>query len=126
MKSWQKGKHGLNLNGYVKMFPTPLATDALKCPSDSLTRFVQPELRKSFRKRGIPTPVAGDWRTGSFHQLKRRNLKDFVTTRENNGKLNPAWVEWLMGFPIGWTELPLLAMRSSRRSRSSSQKESRR
>jgi hypothetical protein len=23
----------------------------------------------------------------------------------NGGKLNPAWVEWLMGFPIGWSEL---------------------
>lgn len=22
------------------------------------------------------------------------------------GKLNPTWVEWLMGFPLGWTELP--------------------
>lgn len=21
----------------------------------------------------------------------------------NGGKLNPMWVEWLMGFPIGWT-----------------------
>jgi hypothetical protein len=21
------------------------------------------------------------------------------------GKLNPQWVEWLMGFPIGWTDL---------------------
>ena len=21
------------------------------------------------------------------------------------GYLNPAWVEWLMGFPIGWTDL---------------------
>lgn len=21
------------------------------------------------------------------------------------GRLNPEWVEWLMGFPIGWTEL---------------------
>jgi hypothetical protein len=23
----------------------------------------------------------------------------------NGGKLNPMWVEWLMGFPIGWTDL---------------------
>ncbi|MDK2600241.1 hypothetical protein QO179_20065 [Bacillus stercoris] len=21
------------------------------------------------------------------------------------GQLNPTWVEWLMGFPTGWTEL---------------------
>lgn len=21
------------------------------------------------------------------------------------GQLNPPWVEWLMGFPIGWTDL---------------------
>ena len=24
---------------------------------------------------------------------------------ENGGQLNPNWVEWLMGFPIGWTDL---------------------
>jgi hypothetical protein len=24
------------------------------------------------------------------------------------GSLNPTWVEWLMGFPIGWTDLALL------------------
>jgi hypothetical protein len=23
----------------------------------------------------------------------------------NGGKLNPMWVEWLMGFPTGWTDL---------------------
>ena len=22
------------------------------------------------------------------------------------GSLNPAWCEWFMGWPIGWTELP--------------------
>jgi hypothetical protein len=21
------------------------------------------------------------------------------------GQLNPTWVEWLMGFPLGWTDL---------------------
>jgi hypothetical protein len=26
------------------------------------------------------------------------------------GKLNPQWVEWLMGWPMGWTELPRLEM----------------
>jgi hypothetical protein len=26
------------------------------------------------------------------------------------GRLNPTWVEWLMGWPIGWTDLEPLAM----------------
>jgi hypothetical protein len=25
------------------------------------------------------------------------------------GQLNPNWVEWLMGWPIGWTDLKPLA-----------------
>lgn len=24
---------------------------------------------------------------------------------EVGGKLNPTWVEWLMGFPLGWTDV---------------------
>ena len=23
----------------------------------------------------------------------------------NGGHLNPTWVEWLMGWPVGWTDL---------------------
>jgi hypothetical protein len=26
------------------------------------------------------------------------------------GSLNPMWVEWLMGWPLGWTDLKPLAM----------------
>jgi hypothetical protein len=29
---------------------------------------------------------------------------------KRSGKLNPVWVEWLMGFPEGWTELKPWAM----------------
>ena len=28
---------------------------------------------------------------------------------ESGGKLNPRWVEWLMGWPLGWTDLKPLA-----------------
>jgi hypothetical protein len=24
---------------------------------------------------------------------------------QTSGQLNPTWVEWLMGYPIGWTDL---------------------
>jgi DNA (cytosine-5)-methyltransferase 1 len=32
------------------------------------------------------------------------------------GPLNPTWVEWLMGFPLGWTACEPSATPSSRRS----------
>ena len=41
-----------------------------------------------------------------------------------NGPLNPAWVEWLMGFPIGWTDLEPSETQSSQPLPSSSAKDS--
>jgi hypothetical protein len=37
---------------------------------------------------------------GSITQEDKRAM-----TAGNGGKLNPTWVEWLMGFPLGWTDL---------------------
>ena len=39
----------------------------------------------------------------------RKKVHDMVGREEalkmTGGQLNPTWVEWLMGFPIGWTDL---------------------
>lgn len=55
------------------------------------------------------TPQARDYRSGSLARWndprRSRNLNDQV-----GGLLNPEWEEWLMGWPIGWTELKPLAM----------------
>jgi hypothetical protein len=40
------------------------------------------------------------------------------------GNLNPQWVEWLMGYPIGWTDLQRSETQSSRKSRKKSFAES--
>jgi hypothetical protein len=37
-----------------------------------------------------------------------------------SGALNPTWVEWLMGFPPGWTDCEHLATPSFRKSLKSS------
>jgi len=37
----------------------------------------------------------------------------------HNGRLNPTWVEWLMGFPLTWTVLQASETPSSRKSRKS-------
>jgi len=58
------------------------------------------------------TPKAQD----SRHALRDRgkgNLGEQVSGLHNGGKLNPVWTEWLMGWPIGWTDLKPLEMDKS-------------
>ena len=63
--------------------------------------------------RKWPTPTATSWgSTGQRLILQRRVDNGDITLAEkramsagNGGKLNPEWIEWLMGFPIGWTDL---------------------
>jgi len=55
------------------------------------------------------TPQARDFRTGQQSRWENtertRNLNDQI-----GGQLNPMWVEWLMGWTIGWTDLKPLEM----------------
>lgn len=39
-------------------------------------------------------------KNGVITEEERRNM-----SQGNGGQLNPDWVEWLMGFPIGWTDI---------------------
>ncbi len=48
------------------------------------------------------------WDTATLEESGRgatNSLNDFLTMQEEHGSLNPTWVEWLMGFPIGHTDL---------------------
>lgn len=68
-----------------------------------------------------PTPMAGarGLYMGKDGDRDRSRLEETVARLEGKtrGQLNPTWVEWLMGFPIGWTDLDLkhLEMQSSRK-----------
>ena len=63
----------------------------------------------------FPTPTTGAGLcggTGNYRQLKALENMGKITPEErrnmaagNGAQLNPDWVEWLMGFPIGWTEV---------------------
>jgi hypothetical protein len=47
-----------------------------------------------------PTPTASVDTSNVNGKFPNQTLKDAV-----GGRLNPMWVEWLMGFPLGWTDL---------------------
>lgn len=50
------------------------------------------------------TATARDWRSGKASQVTHeRNSRPL--SEQVGGLLNPDWVEWLMGWPIGWTAL---------------------
>jgi DNA (cytosine-5)-methyltransferase 1 len=59
------------------------------------------------------TPTARDWKSGKASQATmERNSRPL--SEQIGGSLNPTWVEWLMGWPLGWTDLKPLATDKSR------------
>ena len=101
-----------------EVWPTPVSSSSMA--EDIGT--VQKRLKngKPYKSRLIeavakyPTPIANGMAGGSGAFNKAQSLEDSgqITKEEriaiqagNGGKLNPMWVEWLMGFPLGWTDL---------------------
>jgi hypothetical protein len=109
----------------VRIWPTPTARDwkdgsAKACanvPANGLLGRVVHQW---------PTPKLGGLcgGTGSKHMIESRSDLTAEEARSmvsgNGGSLNPTWVEWLMGYPLGWTDCGDSATRSSRRSRNGS------
>lgn len=82
----------------------------------TLSRLVRPE--PCSREKGSllwPRPTTGAPLCGGTHNFRQMTaLRDagIITEEErrnltqgNGGRSNPALMEWLMGFPIGWTDL---------------------
>jgi hypothetical protein len=51
----------------------------------------------------VPAPTTQDASNNGPASQQERNTKPL--NAEVGGPLNPDWVEWLMGWPIGWTDL---------------------
>lgn len=61
-----------------------------------------------------PTPTVNDSKNSTLppSQISRDNIPGALIRdgQPPGGQLNPPWVEWLMGWPIGWTDLKPLGM----------------
>lgn len=92
-----------NLSGMVKMWPTPTSRDY----KDGTKKSCQNVPVNGLLGRAVhmyPTPKAQNCRgNGERHGDGGPSLDVVV-----GGQLNPTWVEWLMGFPLGWTDLNAL------------------
>jgi hypothetical protein len=72
-------------------------------------------------KKKFPTPQLSDYKdlgNMSNPSIQRRAQKGKQMTlsmvaHPTSGQLNPMWVEWLMGWPLGWTDLKPLEMDKS-------------
>lgn len=96
-------KFQVDLNYAVrKMWPTPTQSDGMGGPGNS-GRDGGLNLRTAAQM--FPTATARDWRSGKASQATmERNSRPL--SEQIGGSLNPDWVEWLMGYPQGWTALP--------------------
>ena len=105
---------GFGLSTAAKLWPTPTRSDAMGGPGHQGRKGGE-NLRTAIRS--WPTPVATMSKGSSPAALTRKNGKsrendrlDHAVMASDSGQLNPTWVEWLMGWPIGWTDLKPLEM----------------
>ena len=103
--------HSLNLADTVRMFPTPTTadtwTDKLKSSQQKEGSMHSVNLSQAVHMKEIfPTPTANEDAAGTPNGKMQKMLGNCEEVRsQGTGTLNPMWVEWLMGFPIGWTDL---------------------
>ena len=108
------------------LLPTPRSCSAMAANiTENTARAKHPNLETILAREMWPTPVARDCRTIKGAQRApnatgTEPLTVVVGQMENTtvGALNPPWVEWLMGFPLGWTDLEPSATQSSPKSQS--------
>jgi hypothetical protein len=107
----------------VAMFPTPSASHCETRPAATWNTASQSgrSLGAMARHSMWPTPCATDHK-GSGKTGEMRDRLDYAIERGGTksrqyeqpawtgGQLNPTWVEWLMGWPLGWTDLKPLEM----------------
>tara|TARA_Y100000015_G_scaffold36230_1_gene37353 strand:- start:60 stop:515 length:456 start_codon:yes stop_codon:yes gene_type:complete len=104
-----------NHRTYKKMWPTPRVTG-----QENLDTLIKRKGLKKALQHNLtaavqmwPTPRASEYKdTGPVgskshsHMQEKKYLCAAVKDPEQPlGMLNPQWVEWLMGYPEGWTDL---------------------
>ena len=125
-------------SGSEQNWPTPTATDYMGAKQNGIEsrngRYVRTSLTTGVKfgakltdavnlevKKKFPTPKLSDYKDRgnmSNPSIQRRAAKGkqmdlSMVAHPSSGQLNPTWVEWLMGWPLEWTDLKPLVMDKS-------------
>lgn len=95
----ERGKHGSGVSGMVDGVRNPV----YEADSDTESQRLQGS--------GIKPVLDAEFTKCSSRERRyRHQLAELIEVSPYGkiGPMNPAWVEWLMGYPIGWTELNVL------------------
>ena len=105
-RNYGRNKNGINLTAAIidaaspeptRLWPTPTVQDAKNNGGPSQWKRNSDPLNVAVQR--WPTPTGDDANNATRQSGAYQSLTRVV------GKLNPTWVEWLMGFPLGWTDL---------------------
>jgi hypothetical protein len=103
------------------LLPTP-TTQEVEHPNAELTKSGRRKSKDKTTSHSLgladlvqmwPTMTANGMGSTGHRKLLDKHVSSGQITQDekrqmsagNGGRLNPMWVEWLMGFPIGWTDL---------------------
>jgi len=115
LETWEKRairkkEQGINLHlklsVWVQMWPTPRSCSAMAAtitPESAWAENRFPNLETVVGKSVFPTPTRRDFKSGTGAQLREGHSPPLSNVV--GGTLNPNWTEWLMGWPLGWTDL---------------------
>jgi hypothetical protein len=111
----KKGERwGVKLRDVMEMYPTPRASAAMTEDMETIAKRnkYNSKLEEKIAMDMYPTPTARDWKdTGINSNYKRMAEKSILSgtvmmkQKKVGGKLNPEFVEFLMGYPLNWTKI---------------------
>jgi hypothetical protein len=105
----------------LSLLPTP-TTQEVEHPNAELTASGRRKSKNKTTSHSVgladlvqmwPTMTANGMGSTGHRKLLDKHVSSGQITQDekrqmsagNGGRLNPTWVEWLMGFPLGWTDL---------------------
>jgi len=119
------GQGGMDLQTAVSMFPTPSANppgyknielvDKNGNPPEHFNQRLYDKNTGRLVQKGLeqcvnmfPSPKSRDWKDGTSEGTQNRHSPDLgkvVGQSKVTGELNPDWVEFLMNWPMSWSNL---------------------